>query len=187
MVNVFLDIFNAILLFLPGFAANPGAVITGGHIIMDRGKNFFDGRRIFGNGKTWSGFIGGSLFGILIGLVIYFILSTIHVNGLGIYGSSITEALAALAPMSFGSLTGDLTGSFIKRRLGIPSGGKGSLLDQWPFVLVSFLFIYLFSPSFFMEYYGNIIGAVTILAMTPPLHRAINIIAYKMNKKDVPW
>ncbi|MCL4336282.1 MAG: CDP-archaeol synthase, partial [Candidatus Thermoplasmatota archaeon] len=97
---------------------------------------------------------------------------------------SVTVTLFA---MSFGSLTGDVMGSFIKRRIGIERGGKGSLLDQWPFALVSFLFLFIFSTNFFMTYYGNVIGAVSILIITPPLHRIVNIIGFRMKKKEVPW
>ena len=187
MDNILLIILGSIILFLPAFAANPGAVITGGYAKVDFGRNFIDGKRIFGDGKTWSGFFGGSFLGVALGLVIYFILSLTHITAIGNYGSSVYEALAVLLPMSFGSLMGDMAGSFVKRRLNMKRGQKGSLLDQWPFVLVSFLMVFIFARGFFMEYYGNFIGIIVILAMTPPLHRAVNIIGYKMNKKDVPW
>ena len=187
MVNVLLIILESIILFLPAFAANPAAVITGGYVKVDFGRNFIDGRRILGDGKTWSGLIGGSLLGVVLGLIIYFIISLFHITLIGNYGTSLVEALSVLLPMSFGSLLGDIAGSFVKRRLNMKRGQKGFLLDQWPFVLMSFLFVFIFSRGFFMEYYGNFIGIVVILALTPPLHRAVNIIGYKMNKKDVPW
>lgn len=187
MPNIALDILYAFILFIPGFVANPLAVVTGGHFPMDFGRKFFDGRRIFGDGKTWSGYFGGSLLGILAGSVLALIFHFSGFIALNGFGGSVQEVLVTLAAMSFGSLTGDVAGSFVKRRINIPRGGKGSLLDMWPFVLVSFLFLYLFSRTFFMEYYGNIIGALTILLVTPPLHRAVNIIGFKMKKKDVPW
>ena len=56
MVNVLYDMIQGIILFIPAFISNPGAVITGGKGKMDFGRNFFDGRRIFGDGKTISGF-----------------------------------------------------------------------------------------------------------------------------------
>ena len=49
------------------------------------------------------------------------------------------------------------------------------------------LFLFMFARPFFMSYYGNIIGAVAILVITPPLHRGVNIIGFAMKKKDVPW
>ncbi len=187
MLNIPLSIIEAFILFIPGFVANPAAVITGGHYPMDGGRNFIDGKRIFGDGKTWSGYFGGSLLGVLSGLILTGIFLVSGASAYFSYGNSIFSILVALFAMSFGSLTGDVTGSFIKRRIGIQRGGKGSLLDQWPFVLVSFLFLFLFARSFFMTYYGNIVGALTILIVTPPLHRVVNIIGYRMKKKDVPW
>ncbi len=187
MLNIPLLVAEAFVLFIPGFVANPAAVITGGHYPMDGGKNFFDGKRILGDGKTWSGYFGGSLLGVLAGLILMGIFMALHATSYFSYGNSVPGILITLFAMSFGSLTGDITGSFIKRRIGIKRGGKGSLLDQWPFALVSFLFLFVFSRGFFITYYGNIIGILTILIITPPLHRVVNIIGYRMNKKDVPW
>ncbi len=176
----------AFILFLPSFVANPAAVLTSGKLKMDFGKFFIDGRRILGDGKSWSGFLGGSLVGTAFGVMIYSILSFFGVFHWSLPGS-IPFIVSASAILAFGSLTGDAVGSFIKRRLNIKRGQSAFLLDQWPFVLVSFLFLYLTFPGFFMEFYGNIIGAATILIVTPPLHRAINIIGYRMHRKDVPW
>ncbi len=187
MLNIPLLIIEAFILFIPGFVANPAAVITGGHFPMDGGKKFPDGNRILGDGKTWSGYFGGSLLGVLSGVILTGLFMVFNASGYFSYGSSLSSIMVTLFAMSFGSLTGDVTGSFIKRRIGIQRGGKGSLLDQWPFVLISFLFLFLFSRTFFMAYYGNIIGALAILIITPPLHRVVNIIGYKMKKKDVPW
>ncbi len=53
----------------PAFFANGGMTFTGGGKPIDKGKNFIDGKRIFGDGKTWSGLIGGILSGIFIGFV----------------------------------------------------------------------------------------------------------------------
>ncbi len=187
MLNIAKDIIDAFVLFLPAFAANPGAVITGGYGKVDFGKSLRDGRRIFGDGKTWSGFFGGSLIGVIVGVILYYVTGVPALHYFGSFGSTLSSALVVIVPMSFGSLIGDMAGSFIKRRLGLKSGDKGFLLDQWPFALVSFLLVYAFAPAFFMAYYGNIVGALAILFITPPLHRAINIIGYKLNKKDVPW
>ncbi len=184
-MNVALIIFRAIVLFIPAFVANSGAVITGGKWKIDGGRNFIDGRRILGNGKTWSGYFGGSLIGVAAGIVVY-LISLATGGFIGTYGNSFVSIAAGIVPMSFGSLTGDLIGSFTKRRIGIESGGKGNLLDQWPFALTAFLFVYVFDPQFFIMYYFYI-GMISILVITPPLHRAVNIIGYKMHKKDVPW
>ena len=186
MPNIPLEIFQSILFFIPAAVTNPGAVITGGHFPVDLGKKFVDGRRIFGDGKTWSGFFGGVGTGIILGLIIFAIITVFNLH-IGNFSYSLTGTVGVLVTMCVGSLLGDMAGSFIKRRIGIESGGKGSLLDQWPFVLMAFLLLFVFERHFFMLYYGDIVGMATILLITPPLHRVVNILGYRMNKKDVPW
>ncbi len=70
-----MDILSAIILafwfILPAYAANGLAVVFGrGQRLnkpLDFGHNFIDERRIFGDGKTVRGLIGGTAFGTLIG------------------------------------------------------------------------------------------------------------------------
>jgi len=62
--------------------------------------------------------------------------------------------------------------------------------DSAPQLYVScptWLLLWLFYPHFFMEYFGNLVAILTILVLTPLVHRAVNIAAYKMGKKPVPW
>lgn len=64
-----------IVLIMPGYLANAGMLIVGGGKPMDGGKICKDGRRLFGPGKTWRGFIlGPLLIGIPIALAIHGIL-----------------------------------------------------------------------------------------------------------------
>ncbi len=184
MQNLGFDILIGIIAFIPALAANPGAVITGGYGLMDFGKNWKDGNRIFGDGKTISGYLGGILSGTVIGIIIYFILNSYSLLP---YKIGLISLILIPFALSWGSLTGDLVGSFIKRRMNMKSGQKGNLLDMWPFVIVAFLFSFLITGKFFMAMYGNLIDIVLILVLTPLLHRGVNILAYKMKWKDVPW
>lgn len=177
-------VIQSIIMFIPALIANSGAVITGGHFVIDRGKKFFDGRRILGNGKTLSGYLGGIGIGTITGFIIY-LISGAFGYALGTYGN-VYGALMIPLVMATGSLTGDIAGSFIKRRIGIDRGGKGGLLDQWPFALMAFLFLYIFERSYFMLHYVYL-PMIVILVIVPPIHRAVNIIGYRMHKKDVPW
>ena len=59
----------ALLTTSPAFFANGGMTFTGKGDPIDKGKNFIDGKRLFGDGKTWGGLIGGILSGIFIGFV----------------------------------------------------------------------------------------------------------------------
>ncbi len=89
--------------------------------------------------------------------------------------------------MSLSSIFGDSVGSFTKRRLGIGSGGRAFLIDQLTFVIVSWLFIFLFFPSWFNRHFWNLTSILTVFILTPFIHRGVNIIAYKLEFKDVPW
>lgn len=186
MVDIPYYILMSLVFFLPAFAANPAAVLTGGGTKMDFGLNFRDGRRILGDGKSWRGFILGSLSGSVFGFVIFIPLAYYSIIP-GSFPGNLPSAWFISLSLGFGALSGDAIGSFVKRRLNMGRGHNAGLLDQWPFVLTAFLFLYLVNSAFFMKYYGNVIGILTILIVTPPLHRAINIIGYRMRKKEVPW
>ena len=80
---------------------------------LDAGRNFLDGRRLFGVSKTVRGALGGIAVTALVA----------PVCGLDRASGALFGLLA---------MTGDLTSSFIKRRLGYPSGSQHPLLDQLP-------------------------------------------------------
>ena len=69
-----LSIINTILIVLwimgPAYIANSVAVLTGGKYPIDQGKISSDGNRILGDGKTWSGLLGGTLGGIIFGILL---------------------------------------------------------------------------------------------------------------------
>ncbi|MGP6220365.1 CDP-2,3-bis-(O-geranylgeranyl)-sn-glycerol synthase [Caldiplasma sukawensis] len=185
MQSLIYEILGGLFFFAPALFANPLAVITGGHLVIDRGKNLRDGKRILGDGKTWSGYFGGSLLGAGVGFP-FSLFGVYMFFGNFDHFKIITVLMSALS-LAFGSLTGDLFGSFIKRRMGMKRGAKGNLLDMWPFVLMSFLFLLVFFRVVFFQIYGNFIDIIILLIITPLLHRGVNIIAYKMHRKDVPW
>ena len=60
-------IFVVLLIMSPAYLANTFAVLTGGKYPIDKGKLHSDGNRILGDGKTWSGLIGGTIGGIIVG------------------------------------------------------------------------------------------------------------------------
>lgn len=174
-------------LMLPIYVPNPGAVIFGGGMPMDFGKNFYDGRRIFGKSKTWRGFFGGSLLGFSSGLFQNFISQYLPGSLFPRFSADWVFASLLILTMSFSSLLGDATGSFIKRRIGIESGGRAFLLDQLPFVMVAWLFTFLLFPEWFITHFLNWASVLTVFIITPLIHRAVNIAAYKLGYKDVPW
>jgi CDP-2,3-bis-(O-geranylgeranyl)-sn-glycerol synthase len=175
---IFEMISRAFLLMLPAYVSSPGAVISHGKIPVDMKKNFFDGKRIFGDGKTIEGLFIGTILGFLAGVAVHFALRATFP---GIYGGFLNIGL-----ISFGGLFGDLMNSFIKRRVNIERGEKLPVLDQLNVVFGSWLLCFAFSRNWFLESFTLPI-AIIVLIITPILHRIANIIAYKIKLKDVPW
>src|SRR3989441_8052811 len=61
---------QALWFFLPAFVANPMAVVFGGGTPIDFGRILRDGERLFGDGKTWRGLLGGPVSGGFLGLLL---------------------------------------------------------------------------------------------------------------------
>src|SRR5947209_20442553 len=58
---------QALWFFLPAFVANPMAVVFGGGTPIDFGRTLGDHERLFGDGKTWRGLLGGTFAGAFLG------------------------------------------------------------------------------------------------------------------------
>jgi CDP-2,3-bis-(O-geranylgeranyl)-sn-glycerol synthase len=180
-------ILRSIWFILPAYVANPMAVLAHGTFPIDFNKRFIDGNRLFGKGKTWAGFFVGSISGIVLGLI-QNVIATIAPNSIfPVFNENIVSAVIIITLLSVGSMTGDLLGSFIKRRLKIASGAEVIGLDQYPFLLVSLLFLYIWSNYFFMHFFYNIVALLTLIIFTPIIHRLVNLLGYRTGKKEVPW
>ncbi|MBD6955027.1 MAG: CDP-2,3-bis-(O-geranylgeranyl)-sn-glycerol synthase [Thermoplasmata archaeon] len=186
-IPLIVSIINILWFTLPAYVANPGAVLFKGKIPMDFGRNFFDGRRILGKGKTWRGFFGGALTGIIVGLIQLTLSYAIPNDYLIQFSDSILNSIFIIILLSFGAMLGDSCGSFIKRRIKKESGSNVFLLDQYPFIIFSLLLLYIFFPKEFFIYVWNIYSILTLIVYTPLIHRVVNIIGYRIGKKEVPW
>ena len=146
------------LWILPSYVANASATFSKyfpePHPID--GGRYLGEERILGDGKTWEGFILGIAAGTLTGLLM---------------GRFIEGLL-----MGLGALTGDLVGSFIKRRLGLKRGEEAPLLDQIDFLAGTFLFL---PPP---PEWG-----VLLLVITPAIHKTANVIGHLWGVKREPW
>jgi CDP-2,3-bis-(O-geranylgeranyl)-sn-glycerol synthase len=158
-------VIEALKLIFPAYCANGAPVIVGGGLPLDFGKNFLDGKRIFGKNKTFRGFLFGLLVGFLVGLI-------------EVLGFQYPILFAVLSPL--GALLGDLTGAFLKRRLSIEPGGLLPIIDQVDFVVGALLFTLPLQIA-------SVEVAVAMLAITPPIHLLTNYGAYKLKLKNNPW
>ncbi len=179
IANILELIVKASWLMLPAYLANPTAVVFGGGTPIDFKKNWHDGRRIFGDGKTYRGLIGGTASGVATGFI------QMQITSLQYLG---TFTLISIFMLSFGALLGDMAKSFFKRRLGYERGAKFPLVDQLDFVAGAWVLTYVFDPVWFSD---NFLASpwilVTVVLFTPLLHRLTNIIGYYAGLKKEPW
>jgi CDP-2,3-bis-(O-geranylgeranyl)-sn-glycerol synthase len=164
-MDITLLIIQALTFIFPAYCANATPVLVGGGRKIDFGKNFIDGKRLFGNSKTFRGFFFGWLVGFGVGLFVCCLFCY-------------PLLFAVLTP--FGALLGDLAAAFIKRRLNIVSGGMLPIIDQLDFVVGAIIFSL---PIVLINWQI----AVTTLLITPPIHLFTNFCAYKLKLKKHPW
>ena len=158
---------ESLKLIFPAYCANAAPVLVGGGLPLDFGKNFLDGRRVFGKNKTFRGFFFGLAIGVAVGLVESVL-----------FGYPYSIPFSVLSPL--GALMGDLAGAFLKRRLGIAPGGLLPIIDQIDFVVGALLF----SLPLMMIYWEL---AIAVIIITPPIHLLTNFLAYKLKLKSTPW
>lgn len=148
---------------------------------IDGGRNFKDGKRIFGDNKTVIGFISMTVF-----CTVYQLLCGILCHALGLDGINDLYNVyqnTLWLNLVFGALVGitymlfELPNSFIKRRLGIGSGNRGGgalgvlffVIDQIDSLIGVFILLCLFSDIGIKGYFLYLtLGAFT--------HIAINIV-----------
>jgi len=172
---------------LPAYVANPMAVVSGGGTPMDFGRTLRDGQRLLGDGKTWRGFAGGIASGFALGVVLQGL--SVLVSPFLSFGDG-PGLLGILVLLPFGALLGDLLGAFVKRRLGLARGAKAPGLDQYDFLIGTFLVLLLGAPSWWLARFwtGDAIwGLGFIILITPVLHRAVNVIGFRWGHKREPW
>ena len=164
-MDITILIIEALKFIFPAYCANATPVLAGGGLAMDFGKNFVDGKRVFGNNKTFKGFFFGLAVGVTVGIIEWWLFNYPFLFSL-------------FTPL--GALLGDLTAAFLKRRLGIAPGDLFPIVDQVDFVVGAIVFAL---PLAIM--YWEL--AVAALLITPPIHLVTNLFAYKLKLKKNPW
>lgn len=176
-MKIFKEIADLVWIILPAYVAN-GAPVVGVKVLdsigykrhpIDRGKNFVDGKRIFGDNKTWEGFFIGVATGILVGLTQSYLVNDFLYFLRG-------------ATLSVGAMLGDLMGAFVKRRLSINPGDPLPLVDQTLFLFVAVSIALVLNLIKLTPKELLILTIITVF-----LHYSTNFIAYKLRLKKVPW
>lgn len=206
----------SLLFIAPAYLANAGMVFVGGGKPVDGGKVLKDGRRLFGEHKTWRGLILGPLyFGIPIAIAIFILFLVLwqfigpafqiainydlyviynNLNYMeyyfigGPFPIGLVSLLIRIILCAFGAGIGDLIGSFMKRRFNVKSGGFLPLIDQLDFAIFAILFTSI--PAFFFPtlfWLPDIHVIVFLLILTPSVSIIGNNVGYYAGIKDVPW
>lgn len=188
----------ALWLMLPAYLANIFPVFVGGGMPIDMRKNWKDGRRILGDGKTWRGLLLAPLLSaIVVAGLVWLSRNTSwgQVYGFRDWGEDPWWFVLAYF-MGFGALAGDALESFFKRRTGRERGERWIPFDQLDFVVGGLALAFL--TSWALHALGatatNVAAELftwprllVIVLLTPALHLLVNFIGYKIGAKDVPW
>jgi CDP-2,3-bis-(O-geranylgeranyl)-sn-glycerol synthase len=167
------NLISALVYVLPAYVANGAPVVLVRAVErprpLDMGRNFIDGRRILGDGKTFEGLFGGLLSGTAIGLVVSLLLP-------GTFRSPIEPVT-----LSSGAMLGDILGSFAKRRIGISQGGPLPVVDQTGFLAVALLLAWtIFGP----KEWSDAFTLLLLFLVTALLHLGTNAGAYLLGLKE---
>ena len=149
-------------------AANATPVLAGGGTPMDLGKASLTAKESSATTKPSKASSSAGAIGLAVGLM----------EGVAFGFQNYPVLFSILIPL--GALLGDLTGAFIKRRIGIKPGGLLPVVDQVDFVVGAIVFSL---PLAMINWQL----AVTVLLITPPIHLFTNFLAYKLKLKRNPW
>ncbi len=176
---------------LPAYLASAFATLPRGRgPPMDFGRSLAsDQRRVLGSSKTWSGFLCGSLLALPFGLLEAWLilLAPPHLQLVPRFASSVLAAVPVISLITFGAMSGDALGSFLKRRAGLESGARGLLIDQLPFVLLPIALGLLLYPTLFWGTFGSWMALLWLLVFTLGLHLTFNWVGFHAGLKKVPW
>jgi len=191
-------ILQSLWLILPAYIANGCAALLGGGTPIDFGKNYKDGKRILGDGKTWRGLILGTLFGMIGGFGLSIaakIITPTEYNFIAFEKLDFTGfpiMIPILFSICFGALFGDMVKSFFKRRCGIERGKDWLPFDQIDFI-IGVLFLS-FIVSFFLQIANltksnwffdtfSILHIIFLLFITPFFHVLGNFLNNKRKSR----
>lgn len=156
---------EALLFIGPSYVANAAPLLFGGGTPLDGGRNFIDGKRIFGSHKTVRGFFAGVIAGTIMGVAESLVDSNLLLGGFMI---------------ALGAVLGDLLGAFVKRRLKMKPGSPFPVVDQLDFVLGGLILGSLIFPMSWA-------AILLVVLVTPPIHLGTNFGAYLLGIKKTYW
>ena len=176
-MGFFYFLISAIYFFLPAYFTNmTPPLLHQLHLFNFLGKPIdggrkFRGKPIFGSHKTWRGAIFGFFVGSLVVLLQRYLFRFPSFKSISIldYSNERVFFLAFLIPL--GTIIGDLSSAFIKRRLSLKPGAPFIPWDQTNYVFGVF---FLLTP--FLRI--GLVVWLTVLLLTFFLHLLVNYIGF---------
>jgi len=166
-----MNIFQVFYLMIPAYLANMAPPFTK-HIKWNLPMDFglsIGGVRIFGDHKTWKGFIAGVAVAVISGFVLEALYWPFEFSA--VYWSALVGA---------GALLGDAVKSFFKRRANIKPGKSWIPFDQIDYTVGALaLGSIVFFPGWLFTFLVVAISAVG--------HVIVNHIGYYIGVRDVKW
>lgn len=171
---------------LPAYIANMAPVFAKKFGVLkflarpvDGGREW-RGKRIFGEHKTWRGFLVGVVSAIAVLWLQNYLYSIPLFRGISLLNYSETQWCLLGFLFGFGALFGDLVKSFFKRRAGVASGAPLIPFDQIDFVIGALFFVMpIYVPSWPV--------VIAILFFSLILHILTNQIGYLLKIKNTRW
>ncbi len=167
-----MNIFLLFYLMIPAYLANMAPPVLARYSPWNAPMDFgvsLGKIRIFGNHKTWAGFVIGIFVALLAGLILS-----------KVYWPFDFSALVWSFLAGAGALLGDAVKSFFKRRAGIKSGRPWIPFDQIDYTVGA---LALGSIIFFPGW----LNAFLVVFISSFGHIATNHIGYWIGVRDVKW
>ena len=146
---------------------------------IDGGVKWY-GKRVFGSHKTWRGLFFGTLSAIVVIAIQHWFYQYNIFRQISYINYETANIWLIGFLLGFGALLGDAVKSFFKRRVGVRSGGRFFPWDQIDFVIGAGLLVSLVAPLTWQMWLVYII-------MSLIFHPLINMFAYRVGLKEVPW
>ena len=215
--SFFINVLCVLLMYGSAYLANTGAMLFGKWIpektgipviVIDGGRNYSDGHRLLGDGKSWNGLIGGAVVSGLLFMLAHKLCNSNGANAplvdpllyadsndwfwlIESDNSGLIAAFTMGFVLGFACMVGDMCGSFIKRRRGLKREGDQSseapLLDTIPFAIAIFITSFILFDGQIITHHNLVEEILFLLLVTPIIHRLFNVIGYKFGLKDVPY
>ncbi|MBN2066117.1 MAG: CDP-2,3-bis-(O-geranylgeranyl)-sn-glycerol synthase [Candidatus Thermoplasmatota archaeon] len=189
-------VLQALWLILPAYIANAGALLSGRGTPIDFGRNWKDGKRLLGDGKTWRGLATGAVIGMAGGFALSIIAFYAHDSDFAFLGLSnfgrFPLMIFIVGSLCFGALLGDIVESFFKRRRGKRRGEDWVPFDQLDFIIGALVCSFLISSllqvtgitstNWFLDTF-TLWHVLVLLVITPFFHVFANFVHRKTNHR----